>query len=386
MQNLDQVERIESDSPDVPRTSWIKAASNRVELEWDTFWEAFFASYGRVLLGVTLGYVCIEAAFKLQASGYPHRASLAEHFGVAFFVAAIVVFGYEWKSDRKSLLEAVSSMTRALNAQHRVGAIRCAREMFAGKDNLQVSLGSGLEQLLIESHELVSKNAWSRKISIGLVRALIASATENAHKFANPEEGDTGFRIELPSPAALVEKMLETQMASMQESGTYEVISDFTSFQKMQLKDFMLVTKERVKKGVTVRRIFVCFDHDFDLPLDEMERIVNEHWSAVAECDGKYVVGFIEPRRSGIDPPHEGVFTQGELRIRFRPKAPDLHVMEFFRDSAASGITDAFDKLAKLAVFAGVGRDNQADRSKYLASVRKAWKQAPRKSRKTISP
>lgn len=360
--------------PPTPKEAWGKRVAARLAFEWNDFWEAVFEAWWRVALGVSFGLGCFAVSFVWESS-HPHGAKILEHTGMAFLVAAIAVFGYEWKSHRKAFVEVTRSMADALHAQNLTGAIRCVDETFVGSDPLNSDVRASITELLKALDHLVSQKLWHREIGLGLVIALIKSATENAHKFAENVEG--GFPIELPKPAKLVAAMLETQMASMQKGDAYQVISDFSSFQKQQLADFMRKTQDQIKKGVSVNRIFVCFDHDFDLPVDEVERIIDEHWSAVADCEGNYIVGFIEPKRGSIEPQHEGVFTQGNVSIRFRPRAPDLSKMEFFPDTARSDVTGAYEKLAKLAVFAKAGAD--ADRQRYKTAVRKAWSKGKKK-------
>jgi hypothetical protein len=337
-----------------------------------SIWNAFLAALEAISLALLLGLVCLRAS-QLLAVSHPLSSRLAEHLGVAFFVAAIAVFGYEWKSHSKDLLATTIELKEVLKAQYKSGAERCITGMFAGDDLFRLALRSNLIAAINASSEVVAEDVWNRDLAVGMIEALLGCATAGANKFKDTKVSEEhGFLIELPQPAQLVDKMLTTQMKKVGAGGTYVVISDYTSFQLKQLKDSFDETRACVGRGGKVSRLFFCYRHDRGLPAVEIERIAREHWELACELPGGYDVRFAKLTLDGVEPAHEGVFTSATGSVSFTILKPDLHQIRFF-SLPQGGNPHNFDKLFNQSLSAANDPTSILKFGKYLATISNEW-------------
>src|SRR5436305_8795104 len=100
-------------------------------------YNAFIASFGDIVFALALAYVAFWISDSLKLATYLRQSVWAEHVGIAFVVAAIAVFGYEYKSRRID---------------------RFIARAFAGDDAYLVTLRRSLIEALMESYRVVKSD------------------------------------------------------------------------------------------------------------------------------------------------------------------------------------------------------------------------------------
>ncbi|HEX9983695.1 MAG TPA: hypothetical protein VGF69_10560 [Thermoanaerobaculia bacterium] len=328
-------------------------------------WHALSASAGDIIISLSLG----AASFWIGKRLTDPWSTVAEHLGTAFLVAAIAVFGYEYKSRSKELIKATNALVEALKAEAKPGAIRCITEMFSGADTLVVRLRDSLIRSLNASDDVVQAAVSHRDLAVGMIEALLDAATTNANEF----KAKNHFTITIPRPAELIDEMLKARIERLGEAGTYVVISDFSSFKRNQLQKSIGAMRTSPSRGAKVQRIFYFFKHDRELPYEEIERIATDHWNLSCELGDRYQVAFVKPVQGQIEPLHEGVFTTTEGSVRFEVLEPDLHTVQFYSETQSRPPVN-FERLWYHALKATAASSAEVEFGKYLALLRK-WRQ-----------
>jgi hypothetical protein len=303
---------------------------------------------------------------------FPER--LLEHFSISFFITGIVLFLYEYGAKEKKVHESLVTLNqlitkaagleldRLLEIRFRDETGNCPSHLDKSRDQIETLINKVLElqgkKIRVDGKWI---DLWAKDKYIDFINHLLTDVVvRNANNLVDIGNiGDKTFHV--ASPENIADKILAAQMSAMEKSNQYDVISDLTSWQNGQLSEFRTITKERVGKGVTVRRIFniihlertldrMVTHRDDNARLTDLRNILRQHlddsqdWGTKDDGKSKYeirIVGHAELESSakknylednGIHDAHFGLFDHGEGVVRFTVTKPNLSDMGLSTD------------------------------------------------------
>jgi hypothetical protein len=251
---------------------------------WPSFKRAL-KSHGLFVLGGTLsGLLLVVMGELLSRPGKWERIpSLSlEHVGLGLIVSSIAVFGYEWRSHVKQVVDLSEELQRSikdvarirqeLRTKHGEQLLDPSLRVYLGEDN------KSLCRTLIEFVEAVSEIQDEeeqdefrvndgyimdlKKKYIGVMERLFRRfVLTNALQFQKVVGGGEGHFKVPPTPEELADMILAAQMSTMVKNDGYDVVSDIPSWRDDRLKSFKRVSIVQIRKGVKVRRVFNLFKH-----------------------------------------------------------------------------------------------------------------------------
>jgi hypothetical protein len=242
-------------------------------------------SHGLFVLGGTLsGLVLVLIA---ELLGWPgkwwHIMWLSlEHVGLGLMVASIAVFGYEWRSHVKQVVDLSEELQQSIKDLARIRKeLRTKHGRQLLDPSLRVYLGEDNKSLcrtLIEFVEAVAEiqdeeeynefhasDAYTmdlKKKYISVMERLFRRfVLTNALQFQKVVDGGEGHFKVPPTPGELADMILAAQMSTMVKNDGYDVVSDIPSWRDNRLKIFRRVSVVQIRNGVKVRRVFNLFKH-----------------------------------------------------------------------------------------------------------------------------
>lgn len=337
-------------------TAYLAAREHRAGI-WGLL-AALNRSFGRVLLGFLLGFVCIIAV-----SVITHRPLFEttlegiDHLGMAFLVAAIAVFGYEWQSHYKEffqklgevkttvlgLKDIVLGLRDIVLKEARLGIEAALNSLFPDDTHeLNAQIRSSLQSIVTAVADTEKAADWNRDVYLALVAGMLTSLSDNS-RISEELKKTTGLcTLTMPTSAELADFMLAAQMTSMDGTDEYHVISDFSSWAH-GLTHFMTATEKAVGRGVKVRRIFYPFPYDASVEPTPAAKIIAEHWALAKRFPQTYFVAVTTS--SDFVASHEGNFFHGDRVTKFRPLDRELRRIEFSQVQRQKGTGASFDDL-----------------------------------------
>ncbi|HBB87910.1 MAG TPA: hypothetical protein DC047_09870 [Blastocatellia bacterium] len=327
-------------------------------------------------------------------------AILSEHLGIGLIVAAIAVFFYEWgahikktieRGDRlanainlfnqmKSNEQRTDELTRAindvdrmltiLNTQNRANEAAAATGRKALEKGLSTVIGglpprvdpveskvlgeaiANCGQLIFAIESLRVMGTWPNYSYIKFLSDLLkVTVGENAEKFSalyKTKKGEQHFIVP-PNAAQMADAILATQIEAIEESDSYDVISDLGSWDNKQLTKLHGATSDAVnKRDVCVRRVFNPYDMPKPLRTSKEVKDAKNYISCVLNShlmdsrgwkgrngSGRYDIKVLE--RDGFEKLkgkysdnkdwHFGIFSHGSISVIFKVSKPDLSDM-----------------------------------------------------------
>src|ERR1044072_385654 len=323
-------------------------------------------------VSLLLGLIIFACEYLVEPHTFPER--LLEHFSISFFITGIVLFLYEYGAKEKKVHESLVTLNqlitkaagleldRLLEIRFRDETGNCPSHLDKSRDQIETLINKVLElqgkKIRVDGKWI---DLWAKDKYIDFINHLLTDVVvRNANNLVDIGNiGDKTFHV--ASPENIADKILAAQMSAMEKSNHYDVISDLTSWQNGQLSEFRTITKERVGKGVTVRRIFniihlertldrMVTHRDDNARLTDLRNILRQHlddsqdWGTKDEGKSKYeirIVGHAELESSakknylednGIHDAHFGLFDHGEGVVRFTVTKPNLSDMGLSTD------------------------------------------------------
>lgn len=323
-------------------------------------------------VSLLLGLIIFACEYLVEPHTFPER--LLEHFSISFFITGIVLFLYEYGAKEKKVHESLVTLNqlitkaagleldRLLEIRFRDETGNCPSHLDKSRDQIETLINKVLElqgkKIRVDGKWI---DLWAKDKYIDFINHLLTDVVvRNANNLVDIGNiGDKTFHV--ASPENIADKILAAQMSAMEKSNQYDVISDLTSWQNGQLSEFRTITKERVGKGVTVRRIFniihlertldrMVTHRDDNARLTDLRNILRQHlddsqdWGTKDDGKSKYeirIVGHAELESSakknylednGIHDAHFGLFDHGEGVVRFTVTKPNLSDMGLSTD------------------------------------------------------
>jgi len=282
-----------------------------------------------------------------------------EHVAMAFVVAGIVGFGYEYSDHVKRLREivdrleksaeqAITNLSAATDAQMRRFTDETARRIdeFVKllRSEADIALPMAFAKIFADTppdarledrsndlygaiKDIRRRKLWIDSISLRFIGEFLDYASRIAKKLASEgiQTGET-LTLELPiSSLTLADKILADEMRALHAGDAYLVVSDFGSWcwppelqeekeasthQSFALSEFEKATvaavetydSERNSGGVIVKRLFCRFNGDRGVSRQEAETVLRLHWAAATQSALQenglhfYQVGFLHRR------------------------------------------------------------------------------------------
>ena len=259
---------------------------------------------------------------------------ISTHLGVGLIVAAIAVFGYEWGSEVKNALVLGWGLRRVLVLTGRS----------AIKDNLRILLPDDKplrDDLLafIDATVMLRKHGdWARDAYLQLLTgfsAALARAARSVSSLSTASKldgrSDNPFSLSFPEPAHLADIVLSGLMARLGKNDEYYAVSNARIWPPLHL--FHEAHKDAIRRGASIRRIFVIFD-DSDLVLspDDTITIIYTHFAESCKWKAKTF--------------HSKASYQMKVmtRAKYHDLAPDLErLLHFGAFQMSAGDTILFD-------------------------------------------
>jgi len=293
--------------------------------------------------------------------------SLGSHFGVALFVAGSVGFGYELLHLRREFRDRVSELSdrvrelviiNAKEAEQHWPTVLSRRLGGDKADAVHLEVQNRIT-LIVDAINTLDREQWAASfVSAKSISVLLGYASRAADALAKAHPSGGQHTLFLPkTSASIADDILTEQLYALNDGDSYDVVSDFATWARGDIPKFWTATKKvLVAKAVTVRRVFVHFEYDSDLPLDKAYGALQKHWRLaettrrnwIAALLGHSPRGGVIPRyQVGVclnesNPRHVGIFRYGGRAVRFEPRsAGDLSEIDISR-AEGNGL---FDKL-----------------------------------------
>jgi len=257
-------------------------------------------------LGTGIGLIVLSQEWSwLHASEI--RRPIAEHLGLGFVVSAIAVFGYEWRSHMKGIVQLAKDMntsleeirdlnnfvtlsTQLVQSTKRIEQARGA--LVLGKAQLDIittrtedafdavlkiyvgekwsELRKDLKLLIETISHIQRQPGWVGdqylRVVQWLLRETVLDNTRSFEMLNDPQHalGDSPFKV--PKSGEMADQILAAQMAMMTSADNYDVISDIGSWRDYRMEAFRDESTGKIRKNVVVRRIFNMFRPDLPRP------------------------------------------------------------------------------------------------------------------------
>jgi|ERR1044071_4094643 hypothetical protein len=345
------------------------------------FLAALHRAFRRILLGLAIGslFLVIAGWFQHKAIGEIGLAGL-DHFGMAFFVAAIAVFGYEWQSHYKELFAKLGELKMIIKDVKEIVKGEARVSIEAGLKALFPDNAHELNQQIRESLKRIIKatdtsetgTEWNRDVYIALVAGGLRWLSDSS-RISDELMKTTGlFTLRIPHPAELADFMLAAQMHSMVDGDEYKVISDFSSWAAPAgLTHFMKATEEAANRGVRVVRIFYPFAYDAAVGVDKAIKLLEDHRALASRLPGTYVVAITAD--TSLVATHEGIFFHADRVTKFRPLDRDLSRIEFSQLEREQVTAESFERVWHARSFDS-SRDDSLDVQEFRRELERVWR------------
>ena len=269
---------------------WVIRAEVRLRQESRGFIEVSKSEWFIVLLGMTIGvgFILIPHYFSSLLDQHHTTGLVIEHLGLGFIVSSIAVFGYEWRSHARNVIELSKKLHKSLEDVERIRktmilskaqvdvlttsaeeALDSSLKVYIGED--WAALREDLKALINAVYHVQQHKTWVRDRYLKVVQWLLhESVVDNAQSFVyltdQHPHGEQHFKV--PIPPKIADQILTTQMELMERGDTYDVISDITSWRDNALDEFRKESLRALLEGVKVRRVFNRFRLDLPISTD----------------------------------------------------------------------------------------------------------------------
>jgi hypothetical protein len=279
------------------------------------------------MAGVGLLYVSYQA----RRHGQIEWEFTLSHLGVASLVSGVVGVFYELTLDRARYNEAVESLS-LLGSTDSPAKLRGALlsllpthapevDKVPGMSELHSNMRGHIERIVDKTRALEQEGR-ARLVLIRFVEKLLKYSADAASTLS-----PSGGLLSLPvSATVLAAEILSEQMGAMTKGDSYDVISDFSTWQSRELAVFREKIRAVVTKGVRVRRVFAHFGYDAVRMSETIAKeILREHWEVAKEFPEYELAVSVHSYE------HVGTFTCGGAPISFRVPNGDLSQMTVLR-------------------------------------------------------
>lgn len=305
---------------------------------WQGFKEAFSSHglfiAGGLIIGLALIIIAETTGLKERPEWLLHIFGLSlEHLGLGLIVSSIAVFGYEWRSHVKKVLDLSRKLEQSIHDVEQIRetiretgtllellsksgdkTLEPALRTFLGEEN--PSLCKSLRQFVEAIYEIqrdkaddvsLPENEYKyrklvKKRYIGVTEWLLQrTVLANARQFQKVIDGGEGHFTVPATSGEMADVILAAQMSIMSEGDSYDVISDVSSWRDNLLKEFKAESISKIKsREVKVRRVFNLFRHGLP-PADSSSyqevckktiRTLYDHLSASVNLSKKAWVGY----------------------------------------------------------------------------------------------
>jgi hypothetical protein len=327
------------------KKAWVKQLTHAGQRLLPTF----KSSWPYTLLGLILGVSLVLAGEGLDHSArartwfFGKLPLIVEHIGMGFIVAALAVFFYEWGAHVKSALDLSERLYGTLKEM--VPIVRATGEaaLREGLDTLLPSDSSARHQSLasmtsdiqeiVKSVGLLEKDGiWIKDQYLHYLATLLAVVRQNASCLGSlGNEGPHDLEV---ASAEFTDKLLVAQIQALEEGDSYDVITNLESWRYGRLPEFSRETREAVRRGVQVRRIFNCLFRVHDLRPEEVQQIFSSHLADLRALGENFQVRVLGPDElmQSASPElqryasfsHFGIFSHGDERLRISLSSLEL--------------------------------------------------------------
>lgn len=228
-----------------------------------------------------------------------HWGQIITHLGIAFIVAGIVAFGYEWRSEQKNLAALTATLSnlldthvdRVLKASDQV-AVRNALHNIAGPEN-----GARFADHFLSFVDSISRlrRGWTAKSYLNFLAHYLEELTDKAAGLAEMSERlernaaipGPEYRLLMPNAPNLIDVLVEATMRELSNlGGEYYAVSDASTWDKLS-------AFSKAHGGslghVHARRIFVLGrESDKLMPSKRVHDILNHHFQETRNPDNHY--------------------------------------------------------------------------------------------------
>lgn len=254
------------------------------------------------------------------------QRNFAEHLGMALIIGAIAGLGYEIFAHHKQLeqqLHILININDQIASSQLKHVLAKLVHVKSGDDRVHRDLRKHLSSIIASIAKMDEAAVGADLISLRFISTLLRYA-DNASRTLSTDDHREGQNVlVLPRTAAdLADEILAEHVHALEYGGSYDVISDFSTWQGWRLDKFSdELDRKLTKHKCFVRRVFCVFPHDIRLTPDEAKGILLKHWEwalriAAATGEPHYNVAF-----SLLQPiEHVGIFTQKHGVMCFKPQ------------------------------------------------------------------
>jgi hypothetical protein len=283
-------------------------------------YEAF--NHVKVKMGLALALGAGLLVLKeLTLAKHPLSGAMVEHFGVAFLVSGIVIFGFEWHGHEKHIQDMMDSLRESADK---------LEESQAGLNNkafFQRQLPTifpdrfieePFEKLMDHAEKLKESPVWTRAF-VGKMLSRIEKHTRELVTLSNSGDHYIGMLINV------VDDLMTLQIMEMGKGDGYDAISDLKSWEEERLVAFHSASIKKIGEGLKIRRIFNLVDESLN---EKAINVLEDHINNSKDSNGNYLVKVLvredldkvgHSERKDLPRDHFGIFTQqgnDELRVK----------------------------------------------------------------------
>ncbi len=292
--------------------------------------EVFHARGWFIIIGFSLGCLFVYLSIPIHKSVYWTErlgedgkevlSLVVKELGVGFFVSAIAVFGYEWKSHAKQALDLIKKLVEMRESEG-LDTIKSALQDIFAKYEEAASFQEHIYKIIELSNEIAKQKVPHKKEYLKVISWLldepIRSNGERLKAWLINESDGQDWVYSMPyTPPQVAGSILGTQMKIVSKSGGYyNSISRIPFWEGHELDYFFERTKDAVRGDVVVRRIFnLCNDKELEYfvrtgkkikpnlknkdqknRVKLVTRIIQKHLDLANEPNSSYQVKFFLP-------------------------------------------------------------------------------------------
>ncbi len=319
---------------------------NRVSEKWRSFWArhrklsrlraavllvvgdltgAIARSWWRVVIALLAGILLVINKDEIANHTV---ASISEHIGIGLIVAGIAVFGYEFRSTARELLERIDRLQLLIDIRGKDALAQSLAELLPdARHSDNAALRTTVHDVVCKMHWVETANPWNVNLYVSLMSAILEAAAINVKIVDSQAQEQYWCTLRLPTPESIADAMLSALMLALGPNDKYDVLSDFTSWDGSKLTRLAKANDKKSMEGISIRRVFCIFDHDYKLPVENILAIAENHWTQAKREGSAYRVGFAVAHGSWK---HQGIFIHGDSGFRFEPDEK-LEFFQFFK-------------------------------------------------------
>lgn len=307
-----------------------------------------------MLFGIAIGLGLLYVARQLKHDSY--WATFTEHVAAGLFVSAIAVLFYEWGSHVREAMALATKLEDFLSDPNHY--VEHGLEKVLTKTDKALIVSQ--QEFITAIASLQANREWYAGGFVSFLGRFMRVAADNARNLESVSSdmlrhpgSVRPYKLNLPGPEVYADDMLTKQMDRLVENDTYDTFSN-TETWLAPLETFEEAGFEAVKRGVTIRRMFI-------VPKAYSERdtvnLTRHFKAALASASGRYKVQIVDAAYTeevlGLNPrPHYGIFRHANLAIVFNVDHPPAMgkftiLAGEIDDPSSSHRDDLHDKVSK---------------------------------------